>query len=250
MAFDVNKIFLPSMGVDMVFDMNSMSPYSRSSIIYDVDYKNQNITIAQPLTPFSKNTSYKELHITTLLREKTRKIRIGIKCDQFKIIDQYPLANNKNVKAVVINYALPATETNISAAFRLPTASKFIIKAKIIYNGLDYFTPNDFSIRDISLTGLGIAIPKKRINIINPLTEIKTNQEIIIGIILVNRNEIEPIAAFPMKAKIARINPNYSTTHCSMGMQILRLKTSNEDILNKFIHNAQIDELKKLSRRD
>ncbi len=250
MDFAIDTILRPSVGVDMVFNMNSLAPYSRSSIIYDVDFKNKIITIAQPNTPFSNNTSFKELHLTTIIHDKNRKIRVGVKCNQFKTIKKYPLANNTNVAAVALNYILPIQETNIRAAFRLPVASKFIIKAKIKYNGLDYFSSRDFSIRDISLTGLGIAILKKRNKHINPLIEMKPNQEIQIGIILIDSNKKEPVATIPMKAKTTRINPNYSQTHCSVGIKILRLKTSDEDILNKFIHNAQIDELKKLSRRD
>jgi hypothetical protein len=35
-----------------------------------------------------------------------------------------------------------------------------------------------------------------------------------------------------------------------MGLKIIKLSNSNETLLNKFIHDAQIEELKRLSRKD
>ncbi|RLC00904.1 MAG: hypothetical protein DRH34_10065 [Deltaproteobacteria bacterium] len=250
MGFDINKIFLPSVGVDIIFNMNSLAPYSRSSIIYDVDFKNQTITIAQPLIPFSKNTSFKELHLTTIIPGKNkRKMRVGIECSHLNLIDQYALANNTNVAAVLLKYELPAKETNIRSAFRLPLSTKYIIKGKILYHNLEYHSSRDFSIRDISLTGLGLTVPKKRNNTLNPLMEIKINEEIKVGIILINMNQDKPAGNIPLKAQVKRINPAYSDTHGLVGIKITTLKRNDENILNKFIHDAQIEELKRLSRR-
>jgi len=250
MTFELDKIFLPSVGVDIVFNMNSLVPYSRSSIIYDVDFKKKEIIIAQPLSPFSKNTVFKELHLTTITRENARKIRVGIECVQFKIIDDYALANRAKVAAVLIRYDLPVQETNIRSAFRLPLSTKYIIKGKILYNGLEYFTSRDFSIRDVSLAGFGILIPKKRNQNLNPLMNIKTKEDFIIGIVLLNMDEDKPMGTLPLKVQVIRHNTAYSDTHSLMGLKILSLKSKGELILNKFIHEAQIAELKRLSQRN
>jgi len=162
MGFNVQSIFLPSIGVDIVFNINSLTPNSRSSIIYDADFKHQTITIAQPITPLSDNTTFKELHLSTILHDKNRKLRIGIRCSHFQLIEKYPLANSQTVSAVKLHYQAPAKEINIRSAFRLPLSTKFIIKAKILYQNLEYYTSRDFSIRDISLSGVGIVFPKKK----------------------------------------------------------------------------------------
>jgi len=250
MGFDINNIFLPSVGVDMVFNMNSLAPYSRSSIIYDVDYKNKTITIAQPLTPFSKNTAFKELHLTTIVHNKSRRIRVGVSCRPFKLINNYPLANKETVSAVLLSYELPVVETNIRSAFRLPLSTKHIIKGKLVYNNLEYYTSKDFSIRDVSLTGFGIVVPKKRNSQLDSLTKIKINEKVMIGIILVDMDLDEPVGTIPIKAQLNRINPNYSETYSLLGFKFLNLKRDNESILNKFIHTAQIDDLKRLNRRN
>ena len=250
MTFDIDKIFLPSAGVDMVFNMNSLAPYSRSSLIYDIDLKNCEITIAQPLTPFSKSTQFKELHLTTIIHDQNRKLRVGMECVQFKLIKKYPLANNTNVGAVVLKYELPIAETNIRSAFRLPIGTKFAIQGKIFYNNLEYSTPHDFLIRDISLAGLGLKIHKKRGTTANSLNKIKTHEEILIDIVLVNMDKAQQIGTLQLKTQVVRIKPEYSETDTLMGLEILELGTNNENILNKFIHEAQVDELKRLSRRD
>jgi hypothetical protein len=249
MAFEMKKIFPPSTGVDIVFNMNSLAPYSRSSIIYDVDYALKEIVLAQPLTPFTKNTTFKELHLTTTVRDKSRKLRVGVSCTGFKQIENYQLANRSMVPAVKIKYDLPIIEINIRSAFRLPLSRKYIIKGKILLDNLEYFSSQDFSIRDISLTGMGLAIPKKRGDRSNPLTQLTVNQELMIGIILVNMNQDKPSGTLPIKAKVKRINEEYSATHTLVGMKILPLNMDQESILNRFIHEAQIDELKRLSGR-
>ena len=233
----------------MVFNMNSLAPYSRSSIIFDADFANETITIAQPLTPFSKNTTFKELHLTSIIQEKNRKIRLGVKCCHLKLIHQYTLSNNTKVPAVELTYELPVKETNIRSAFRLPLSTKYIIKGKLLYGNLEFYTSRDFSIRDISLTGLGIVIPKKKNKARNPLREIKLNEEIVIGIILVDMDKNKPVGSLPIKTKVTRINNNYSETHSLAGFKILNLGNKGETILTKFIHDAQIEELKRLSRR-
>ncbi|MEN8211004.1 MAG: PilZ domain-containing protein [Thermodesulfobacteriota bacterium] len=244
----MDNIFLPSAEVDMVFNINSLAPYSISSIIFDVDLKGKEVTIAQPLTPFSKDTRFKELHITTIIHDEKRKLRVGVKCVQFRIIDKYQPANKPNVSAVVLKYESPVTETNIRSAYRLPLSKKYTIKGKIFYGKMEYLTSLDFSIRDISLTGLGLKIPKKRGNETNLLSSIKKNKEIEIGLVLIRIDQDQPTKKLKLKIKIIRIESDYSSTHSLMGVKILDLETISENILNKFIHDAQVDELKRLRR--
>ncbi len=250
MTFDIKKIFFPSVGVDIVFGMDSLAPYSRSSIIYDVDFNDKTIIIAQPLTPFSKNTVFKQLHVTSIIYYKNRKLRAGLNCIKFKIIDKYMLANKTTVPAVALQYELPVNEANIRSAFRLPLSTNYIIKGKVIHEDLEYYTPRDFSIRDISLTGLGLAIPKKRNKHTNPLIKLNSDDKIALGIILINMEKDKPIGTIPIRAKVMRVNTNYSDTHVLIGLKILKIESQTETILNKFIHAAQIDELKRLSGRN
>lgn len=251
MTFDVQTIFLPSVGVDIVFNINSLAPYSRSSIIYDTDFKNCHITVAQTITPLNPNTQFTELHLTTIIQRKNRKLRVAVPIERFRTIPEYRLANSKHVEAIEIKYGAPASEMNIRSAFRLPLNTKFILKGKIFYQNLEFITPRDFSIRDISLTGLGLVIPKKnRSKRENPLLSLQHKDELKIGVILINMEKEKPMGTIPIKVKVCRINNRYSETHCLVGLKITAIKPEKEDLLNKFIHAAQVDELKRLSGRD
>ncbi|MCP4553275.1 MAG: PilZ domain-containing protein [Bacteroidetes bacterium] len=247
MSLKVDSIFMPSVGVDLVFNINSLNPISRSSIIYDTDHKNQTITIAQPLIPITASTTYDELHLTTIMPNGQRKIRTGIQCQPLEFIDQYRLANQAVSKAVILKYKPPVAETNIRSAFRLPASRKYMIKAKLPYRHIDYYTPNDFSIRDISFTGMGLTIPKKKASASNPLIELNKADVIALGISLIEEGEETPVGTFSLKAEIVRVNKNYSNSHILFGLKIIDMTRKNETLLNQFIHNAQIDELKRLS---
>ena len=240
---------MPSVGVDLVFDMNSTNPISRSSIIYDTDYPKSTITVAQPLRPITSTTVFGQLHLTTIIFNGTRKIRIGIQCHPIEFNEQYRLANQAISKAIVLKYTHPVSETNIRSAFRLPLSQKYTIKAKLIHNQTEYYTAKDFSIRDISFTGMGLVIPKKKGTSANPLTGVKKTDVIPLGLILVAKGEEKPIGTFPLKTMVVRTNSNYSDSHVLVGLKIIEISQKNESLLNRFIHNAQVDELKRLSIR-
>ena len=242
---------MPSVGVDLVFNMNSLNPISRSSIIHDVNFQKKTITIAQPLVPITPTTSYDQLHLTTIISIKQNRIRAGIQCQPTEFINQYRLANQMISKAVILKYTPPVKETNIRSAFRLPLSQKHTIKAKIIYKGGSYYAPNDFRIKDISFTGMGLIIPKNKAFRPSPLMGLEKTNILPLGMVLLDENQEKPVGAFPLKAEIMRVNKNYSDSHIHVGLKILDLDEKNEILLNRFIHTAQIYQLKKFTvRRD
>lgn len=250
MEFKVSKIFYPSVGIDLVFNMNTDSPIAKSSIIYDVDLKKQTITIAQPIVPVTPKTSFKELHLTTLTNKDNRLLRIGVRCKPVQFISHYPMASGDPVKAIALQYQLPAAETNIRSAFRLPLTSRYAVKAKIVYNKQEYRTPGDFKIKDISFSGLGLVILEKKKEHHISLSTLKAGTEITMGLALVDRDTPGAIKTLPVKVQIVRIHMNYSEIYTLIGLKITHITRENEEALNKFLHTAQIEELKRISKID
>ena len=249
MGYSVENIFLPSVGVDIVFNMDSLNPVSRSSLIYDTDPENQTLTIAQPIVPVTGETQFDQLHLTTIIHSERQRVRVGIPCRPIRFIDQYQLANGSPTKALVLEYLLPPKETNIRSAFRLPLSLRHTIKAKLLYKEREFFTARDFKIKDISFAGIGLVLPNSVNGAPNPLVSIPPGTPIPLGMILVDKQENDPIGKFPVKTRVVRINPNYSKTHTLLGLKILAIAQDHETILNRFIHKAQIVELKRLSQR-
>lgn len=252
MKTDIKKLFGPSIGVDAVFNINSLTPYSRSSIVYDISPEKQFVIIAQPTIPFSKHTQYKELHLTTTAYDGKRKYRVGVECLQFKIIENYKLADGSTVPAVAMRYKLPVSEVNIRSAFRLQLNDKFIIMGKLSFKDAVYTNPNDFVFSDISLSGVSL-----KIHITHPtdnfLNTVQVGEKLPIEMTFIKRDLEEGDLVFgtiPATIKIVRIVEGFSETETLLAASISELKTTHETVLNKFIHQAQVDELKRLSRRN
>lgn len=249
MEFDVKKIFIPSVGVNLVFDINTDFPTSRSSIIYDADYKKQIITIAQPIPPVTPSTPFEQLHLTTLVYIDQRRLRIGVACTFARFISNYPMADGSPVKAIEMQYRLPAIETNIRAAFRLSLTGRYTVKAKIVHNSQEHRTPRDFKIKDISFSGLGIVILEKKGKHLHPLATLKTGTKMIMGLALIDQEQSGTIGTFPIQIQVARIKTNYSETHTLIGLKIINITPKDKEALNQFIHIAQIEELKRISKK-
>jgi len=250
---ELKKIFIPSAGVDLVFNLNSLSPYAKSSIIYDIDHDEQTIIVAQPLNPLTKNLEYDEMHLTTIIRGEKGKIRVGIKCEPVKIIKKYKLAGTNSVDVIQLRYFPPLIETtNIRSAYRLALGSHFSINGKIIYLDHEYITKKDFIFYDVSFAGAGLIAPKRISLKTNPLIRIKKHEIIKIGMILQKEGKDEPskmeaVAIIPANAEIHRINTDYSKTHVFIGIKFFNISSEKEDALNAFIHEAQVDGLQRLS---
>ena len=248
MTQTIEEIFAPSTGVEIVFNLNSLNPVASSSIIYDTDHIKKSIVIAQPLRNIAPSTSFDEMHLTTLLKVDFDKKRFGIKCKPIIFHNDYHLFDNSKVGAITVEYYPRLIETNIRSAYRMPISGNFTIKAKLIFNNSSYYSTKDFFIRDISINGIGIIIPIKLNKTPNPLIALKRNSQAVIGMLLMTPNSKNPFATIPIKIEIVRINTNYSENHIFAGIKFIWLTQDKESQLNKFIHTAQLDELRRLSR--
>lgn len=247
MTFDIKTIFAPSKGVDLVFNMHSPAPTSRSSIIFDAHFNDNTITIAQPFVPVSPKTQFDTLHVTTTVTGRQKRIRVGMACQVERFIDHYPLAGNAVSKALVLRCTPPVVETNIRSAFRLPLGSRHIVRGKLIFRETEFYTAADFKIRDISFAGMGIMIPKKVKAKPNPLCRLEYNDILPMGLVLVDTRKKDPVGTLQVKTKVKRVNTDYTQTHILAGLKVIQITRDSESLLNRFIHDAQIDELKRLS---
>ncbi|MBF0572431.1 MAG: PilZ domain-containing protein [Desulfamplus sp.] len=246
----IEDVFAPSTGVEIVFNLNSLNPFTSSSIIYDADHKKKSIIVAQPNRRITPSTSFEEMHLTTLLKVDLEKKRFGIKCKPSIFHNDYCLFDNSKVAAITVEYTPPLLETNIRSAYRMPITKDYTVKAKLIFNNNSYYSTKDFFIRDISISGLGIIVPIRRNKIINPLSTLKRHSQAVIGMLLMTPNSKQPFATIPLKIEVARLNQNQSENHIFIGVKFIGLTPDKEGQLNKFIHMAQLDGLRRLSRID
>jgi len=246
MTPDISRIFCPSRGVELAFDLNSLYPTAKSSIIHDTDHDNQRIVVAQPMAPVTPGAAAeKEMHITTLLKTRDRAVRLGIKCRPVSFNNNYRLSGKVTVGAITLHYTLPVFETNIRSAYRLPISKKYAISATMTHKDETYTSGKEFFIRDISVTGLGILIPRTVGGVVNLLSRADVKEEAAVTLTLFH--DKEKIDTIPVKTAFARIDSRYSDSTALAGLNFTKLQPAHEDILHRFIHNAQIDDLKRIS---
>ena len=247
MSFSIEKTFIPSAGVELVAEINSLQPMSWSSIIYDVNYDTNSITIAYPdKIHYTQLEGIKKLHLTTKLNHQNSTIRVGIVCTKYEITKTYPLANGAKTKAIILKYLPPITKANIRSAYRLKLTDKHIVKAKLRHRNTDYHLPQHFSIKDISLSGIALLLPLYIQQRKNPLIETQLNEQISIGIKLAIASIQDAPQTIYFKAIAKRITQRINTKELLIAFKISSISDENEFALTQFIHNAQIDELQKL----
>ncbi len=244
----IKKIFVPTANVEIALNLNSLAPYAASSVIHDTHHESKTIILAQPLYPITSSTPFSEIHITKTVKTKNGINRYGIKCSKITFIEDYRLFDKSKVRVINVEYVPQLIETNIRSAYRMPMSKNYTVKAKLIHKKMDYYSIKDFLIRDVSVTGLGIIVPLKIGKKRNPLTLLTVSTSAIMGMLLMAQNSKKPIATIQMEIKIARMDQNYTEDSIFIGIKFIGLSQKKEEILNSFIHAAQLDELRRLSR--
>lgn len=247
MDFKIEEIFFPSTGVELILNLNSLHPSILPSIIYDVDFNQQTFIIAKPRQAVKRSTKFKEMHITTLIKKNNINQRVGLKCIPVGSSSQYKLSNGKKISVIRIKYTLPVLESNIRSGYRISLRNGFTAKAKIIDEKKEFHSSKHFTLRDISLSGVGIIIPKKLGGMANPLTKININHQAKMKITLVQKKIVNSKDELTIDIEVKRINTYFNEFNFLAGLKFLKLKSKDEEKLSHFIHQAQVDELRKLS---
>ncbi|MCW7754193.1 PilZ domain-containing protein [Desulfobotulus sp. H1] len=244
------NFFTPGTGIDVVFNLNSLSPIVRSSMIYDTNTAARVLIIAQTSPKILPNTSFEEMHITTLkYDEKKQKKRYGVKCSVSGFRRDYPLSSQITEEAVFIQYEKRLCEVNIRSAFRMSPGKKFSLFAKMLLQEKEYVFGKDFSVLDLSISGMGLVVPKKIENRTNPLFNLEIGTQVTLGMALRypegDRLAMDKVAC---AAKIARINPLFNEKAGLIGLHFIKMKPEGEEALSRFIHEAQLEEIRQLNR--
>lgn len=249
MNIEDDFLFKPGMGVDLVFNLDSMSPISKSSIVFDCDESRRQVVVAQPAQRIHKDYQFNQMHISSLVKkELSSKVRLGYSCRILECINEYSLSNRGKSEALVIEYSPPSMEINIRAAFRFHPTSNFDVYGKLVINDEMYYSGRHFKFHDISITGIGILIPKKILKERNPLLDLKTNSHAKIGILLKTGGREDSASTIECDIKIVRTNMEFNLLSGFAGCSMLGLAHEHEETLNRFIHNAQLHEIRKVNR--
>ncbi len=247
MTIDIQKYFVPGSGVELVYNLDSLHPWATSTIIYETNHRSLQIIVAQPIIHLRHPTGEEPLHLTTLGIFENKKQRIGVRCVPLNFSNSYQLANGTTTEVVTLADMPPAMITNIRSGYRLPLSRTATVKAKLFYDNTDFFSPIDFFIRDISLNGMGLIIPNVVNSIFNRLKEIETREQLMVELTLTRPGSGGKPDKIKTPVEVVRIDGMFSQTSQLTGVKFIALTNTQEELLNGFIHQAQMDELKRLS---
>ncbi|GAB6094167.1 hypothetical protein JCM14469_04190 [Desulfatiferula olefinivorans] len=242
-------ILKPGLGIDLVFDLDSLSPSSKPSIVFDCNDRTRRVIVAQPTHRINPATVSRQMHISSLVRkELSSKVRLGYLCRVLEAINGYSLANQGKADALLIEYIPPLMEINIRAAYRFHPNASHEVLAKLVYHDQIYYSGRHFKLHNISINGVGLLIPKKILKDRNPLLDIQNSSSGKIGIILKYAEDGGAISTFDCDFTVVRTHTDYNALSAFAGCSLVNLSPDAEEMLNKFIHQAQLHEIRKLNR--
>jgi hypothetical protein len=239
-------VLKPGLGIDLVFDLDSESPSSRSSIIFEHSPSYKQVIVAQPRNRIIPESGYKQMHISSLVyRDISAKVRLGYSCRITEVIKDYKLSNQSLAEALIITYDPEVIEMNIRSAFRFQPTPSFDVVGKMVINHQIFYSDRQFKFHDISNNGTGLLIPKIYNKERNPILDIKSGSRGAIGMILKLPDGKAAAPPIECDIKIIRMNLNHNAMSAFAGCSLLGLKLSQEESLNRFIHKAQLHEIRK-----
>ena len=239
----VQRIFRIGKRVDLAFDHNTKHPLVRSTIINECNYDNKRVIIAQATPAIVPSFRKKNTKMTTMIAgKKNEKMRVGVNCSVNRFLKEYQLSAGITEPAVVVDYFLPVSRSNIRGAYRIRPNTNYNVKGKIVINGRSLYSGQAFRIKDISGTGIGLPIVCTN-NRSNPLLNLIKGKEV--GIELTLENLIKD-QTFTIATNIQVIRNNRYSDRIDgfIGGKYAGVRPGEEERLFQFIHDAQSYEIR------
>lgn len=245
-----DSVLKPGTGIDLVINLHSLNPVSHASVIFESDLKGRNLIVAAPAPSHNLNEKNPvQLHVSTMVRiDSGDKNRVGFPCQVVKVIPQYRLANGNTTQALALSYIPKPEDVNVRSAFRYSPTAIHQVLGKLIIAGHEFFSGNHFRICDISITGIGLVIPKLLAKSRNPLTALEAGRLARMGVVLRDHGqEKERIDTLDTIFKVIRVNHKFNELSIFVGCHFTRLDSQGEEVLSRFIHNAQLHEIRSIT---
>ena len=174
--------------------------------------------------------------------KKNEKMRVGVNCSVNRFLNEYQLSAAITEPAVVVDYFLPVSRSNIRGAYRIRPNTNYNVKGKIVINGRSLYSGQAFRIKDISGTGIGLPIVCTN-NRSNPLLNLIKGKEV--GIELTLEDLIKD-QTFIIATNIQVIRNNRYSDRIDgfIGGKYAGVRPGEEERLFQFIHDAQSYEIR------
>jgi len=242
----IGHVFKPKTSIEMVFNMDDDTPIVLPTVIHQCKYDSEAMLLYQTLPEIKPGFRYRTLDIAALITEElNRKARFGLKCKILKYVNDFKISATSKKNVLLIRYFPPMRSINLRSTYRLKTSEQFSVEGKILLRK-DIICKSgvDFSVTDISVTGIGLLVPKKRDGINNPLLDATVGETYDLALLL---NETEGKGRgnrITTQMEIARTSASVDDENGFVGARFMDLKKGEAEKLYKFIHHGQVAEIR------
>lgn len=242
--------FSPGANVEVIYNKESISPVIRNSVIYECDLTAQSIVISYVNPESEYGLKFDSIDIAVQCPDhEGRKSRKGINIVANRKITNYPVSNNETGEALLARFTLPVEPIGLRCdrQFYRCECSAFskYIEAELDLHDHFFISGQDFSIVDLSLTGVGLNFfddaPLYRI--IKNLAESNDNGHISFKFYDPSKNTDDPHIV-TAEFKIMRKNFCAREACCKIGLRFTDIGVSEGSQLNHFITVLQLEEKK------
>lgn len=239
------KIFTPGARLELIFNKETPKPDFFAAKLHSCDFNTENMIVTETSPIIPHDFQYTDMEISTILTvSQGQEIRVGAKADIVQHINDLELPDSgRPGNGISLKYALPIRKVNLRsdrATYRLPLKKNFEVKGYLYHKKKAYKLGEFFLVKDISITGIGLQIPKTVDGAPNPLMEITVGERAEVELSMIDfRSEGNWVDIACFFGVVRRQSKKQADAY-SIGAKLTRLSPSNEELLNKFLCDAQL----------
>ena len=235
--------------IEAVFNIESSAPIVYPTEIFKCNYESSAMLLYQTRPKILPSFRYESMDMAILKTlELNRKLRIGLPCRIVKFINNYQISERLKEDFFLVEYTPPMRKINFRSTFRLRTSYRYVVRGNFNIKDSLYVSEKDFVVQDISVTGIGMLVPKTIRKKNNPLLNLDIGQEFKIQLRL---NDVKsPKSEFKIftNVTIARKMMSYNVKSGFIGARFIELEALEQERLFQFIHDAQIYEIRSIKQ--
>ena len=243
----IENVFMPDAHIEVAFNLDDSFPIVLTTNIYKCNYDSNRMLIYQTRPEILPSFKFDTMDITALVKEELKKmIRMGLRCRIVKFVNNYRVSEKTRENLVLIEYFPPMRKVNLRSTFRLRTSYRYNVEATICSDAVTYASGTYFSVQDISVTGIGLIVPKKVDKRDNPLLKVPVGDIFDIEMKLGRGESKEPPHEISTSIEVRRKVLSYNELSGFIGARFTTLNAQDQESLFQYIHDAQLYEIRYL----
>lgn len=249
--FDINEpvehIFMERTRIEVAFNLESSLPIVLPTSIYKCNYESNRLLIYQTHPTILQSYTYDTMDITVLIeKELNQMTRVGLWCRIAKFLNNYRISDRATENFILIEYFPPMRKVNLRTTYRLRTSYRFNVEGRLCHKDMTYESGTHFSVHDISVTGAGLLVPKKIGKRENPLLNVRLNDSMNLELTLIQAGEEKSAQKISTPVETVRKVMSFNAASGFIGVRFGDLSADHQENLFRFIHEAQLTEIRNI----